>query len=99
MVATIEVQIKDEDDDWVIGGGVVAVLRGCKGGSIEQTNLLSAVTDCPEDVDGNGVVDIDDLLLLITNFGGHGEGDVDGDGVVGIDDLLQLIQVFGESCK
>ena len=43
------------------------------------------------DLDGNGVVNIDDLLILLGNFGDQGDGDLDGDGTVTIDDLLELL--------
>ena len=43
------------------------------------------------DLDGNGVVNIDDLLILLGNFGNQGDGDLDGDGVVTIKDLLFLL--------
>jgi 6-phosphogluconolactonase (cycloisomerase 2 family) len=52
---------------------------------------------CPTDVNGSGNVDIDDLLLVINNWGG-GQGnpaDVDGDGDVDIDDLLLVINNWG----
>lgn len=52
---------------------------------------------CPGDVNHNGVVDIDDLLLVINNWGG-GPGnpaDIDADGDVDIDDLLAVINAWG----
>ncbi|MCH2139444.1 MAG: autotransporter adhesin family protein [Phycisphaerales bacterium] len=52
---------------------------------------------CPGDSDGNGVVNIDDLLTVIGNFACQGEcdGDVDDNGSVDIDDLLMVIGNFG----
>ena len=52
---------------------------------------------CPGDDDGNGEVDIDDLLTVIGNFqcAGDCDGDVDGNGLVNIDDLLMVIGNFG----
>ena len=52
---------------------------------------------CPGDDDGNGQVDIDDLLTVIGNFSCSGDcdGDVDGNGQVNIDDLLMVIGNFG----
>jgi hypothetical protein len=48
------------------------------------------------DFDGNGQVDIDDLLRLIGVFGGvGGVEDLDDDGFVDIDDLLILIGDWG----
>lgn len=52
---------------------------------------------CPGDGDGNGVVNIDDLLAVIGNFTCTGicDGDADGNGIVNIDDLLITIGNFG----
>ena len=87
---------KDEEDDWVVGSAAVAALRGGMVGEMEQTLLGPPV--CPEDVDGNSVVDIEDLLLLLANFGQSGDGDIDGSGLVTIDDLLMLLSSFGAEC-
>jgi hypothetical protein len=55
--------------------------------------------DCAGDVDGNLVVDIDDLLDVINNWGLSGAADVapacSGDGSVNIDDLLVVINNWG----
>ena len=50
---------------------------------------------CPSDFDGDGAVNIDDLLFLIGAWGTP-TGDVDGDGGTSIDDLLTLLDDFGE---
>ena len=52
---------------------------------------------CPGDSDGNGEVNIDDLLTVIGNFlcTGDCDGDADGNGEVNIDDLLMTIGNFG----
>jgi thermitase len=48
------------------------------------------------DLDGNGFVDVDDLLLLLGDWGQvHSSADVDGNGVVNIDDLLVLLGGWG----
>jgi hypothetical protein len=57
------------------------------------------VQPCPADIEGsNGVVNIDDLLLVLNNWGAPDPGnpaDVDGDGDVDIDDLLAVINAWG----
>jgi hypothetical protein len=57
------------------------------------------VQPCSADITGgNGIVDIDDLLMVINNWSSPGPGnpaDVDGDGDVDIDDLLTVINAWG----
>jgi len=44
------------------------------------------------DTDGNGIVNIDDLLNLLSNFGNQGgSGDLNGNGWVDVDDMLILL--------
>ena len=57
--------------------------------------------DCPGDLDGDGSVAIQDLLILLTWAGQAGDclpGDLDGNGVVGVNDVIQLMLYFGEAC-
>jgi len=60
--------------------------------------------NCPEDVDGNYVVGVDDLLLMLGNYNQCGDGtfrpqgDVNDDCCVTVDDLLQVIGVWGADC-
>jgi hypothetical protein len=57
---------------------------------------------CPGDTDGNGAVDLDDLLAVLSNFGsaagGLSDGDVDGSGAVDLEDLLIVLGNFGVVC-
>ncbi|MDP7008316.1 MAG: hypothetical protein QGI78_01960, partial [Phycisphaerales bacterium] len=59
---------------------------------------------CATDIDGDGVNDVDDLLVLIGEFGTCGDGtfrpagDLDGDCCVTVDDVLVMIGVFGQDC-
>jgi predicted outer membrane repeat protein len=59
-------------------------------------------TGCPADIapdGGNGTVDVDDLLLVINNWGNAGpEGDVTGNNIVDVDDLLAVINAWG-ACR
>ncbi len=48
------------------------------------------------DVNGDGVVNIFDLVLVGGNFGKRGTGDVNGDGIVNVFDLVTLGAHFGE---
>lgn len=60
-----------------------------------------AAPDCPGDLNGDGMVGLGDLSILLEHFGGPGgpsEGDLDGDGMVGLSDLSALLEVFGTKC-
>ena len=55
-----------------------------------------AASSCDEDFDGNGEVDVADILILIGDWGGSDPAhDLNGDGVVGVADLLELIAAWG----
>jgi hypothetical protein len=51
---------------------------------------------CPADLDGNGTVGVEDLLALLANWNGIGEGDINGDGTVDVADLLLLLAGWGD---
>ena len=75
------------------GNGQGAIVdRGCY--EFQRTSPI-----CPQDcaIPPNGVVDIDDLLAVIADWGhiGPGSTDVTGNGVVDIDDLLAVILAWG----
>jgi len=53
---------------------------------------------CPADADGNGVINIEDLLVVLGNYNGSGEGDVDGNGIVNIEDMLMVLGFWGGTC-
>lgn len=60
-----------------------------------EDNLVSA--PCPGDLNGDGNIDISDLLLLLAAWGenpGH-EADLNGDGNVDVSDLLLLLSAWG----
>ena len=54
-------------------------------------------TICTADIDGSGVVGVDDLLALIGDWGSCAgcATDLNSDGTVGVDDLLELIGSWG----
>ena len=59
---------------------------------------------CPEDVDGDGMVAVADLLAIIGDFGDCGDGtyrpagDVDGDCCVTVSDILTVVSAWGNNC-
>ena len=52
-------------------------------------------------VNGSGLVDIEDILLVLMNFGCSNTciGDLDGDGTVTVADGLQVLGAFGNFCN
>jgi hypothetical protein len=62
--------------------------------------ILSTSIDCQEDcaadIDGNGQVDVDDLIAILLAWGTEDAAvDIDGDDVVDVDDLSVLIIFWG----
>ena len=55
------------------------------------------VDPCPADVNGDGVVDVNDLLNVIADWNTSGSGgtDINGDGIVNVNDLLAIISSWG----
>ncbi len=67
--------------------------------AIDAFTIVEGVASCPPDVDESGSVDLDDLNLVLTNFGqSTSVGDTDGNGVVDLDDLNAVLTAFGTDC-
>lgn len=63
-----------------------------------------APTPCAGDVNDDRTVDLQDLAILLANFGMTGgatleDGDLDGDGDVDLQDLADLLALFGTTCE
>jgi hypothetical protein len=56
---------------------------------------FQVAASCPADVNGDDIVDVQDFLLLLANFGGGGQGDIDGNGTVDVQDFLLLLAAWG----
>ncbi len=56
---------------------------------------MPPVAVCPHDLDGDGLVGINDFLDLLAQWGNCGAADFDADGVVGINDFLELLANWG----
>jgi hypothetical protein len=54
-----------------------------------------------EDLNGNGSIDVGDVLLILSEFGCDVDCTVDvtGDGFVTVDDVLLVLSLFGEDCN
>lgn len=56
---------------------------------------------CFGDFDGDGERNINDMLILLANFGCLQDciADMNGDGIVTTDDLLLFLGIFGQPCE
>ncbi len=68
-------------------------------GDLTLRTFSAPVLACPADQTGDGVVDFDDLLAVLSGFGACDDppcpGDVTSDGSVDFDDLLTVLGSFG----
>lgn len=60
--------------------------------------------ECPGDLTGEGIVDISDLGILLSNFGMSEnatlmDGDLTGDGLIDVADLAAFLPNFGNNCN
>ncbi len=72
----------------------------CTWGMTGTITVAGSGNDCPADVDGNGTVNVDDLLAVISTFGQDCDcpEDITDDGVVDVNDILELLGAFGMDC-
>lgn len=67
--------------------------------NITTETCVNDPVSCAGDADNSGTVDLDDLNLVLTNFGqASSQGDVDGSGTVDLDDLNIVLTNFGVTC-
>ena len=66
----------------------------------ETIALGPADPSCNQDLTGDGVVSVDDILALLSDFGclTNCNADIDLDEAVTIADLLELLGSFGDAC-
>ena len=75
-------------DVWAVPGEVGGLVLS-KSGSV-------TVLDCAADINGDEVVNVQDLLLVVAAFGNAGgPEDINGDGIVNVQDLLLVIATWG----
>jgi sulfatase modifying factor 1 len=59
----------------------------------------AALAGCPEDLSGDGTIDLVDLGVLLAYYEVADGGDIDGDGDTDLSDLGALLAVYGEDCQ
>ena len=69
-------------------------------GTLSGLFLVNAdpATPCPGDANGDGMVDLADLNLVLANFGSGPGGDTNGDGNTDLADLNLVLANFGAAC-
>ncbi len=85
-------------DDDCNGNGVPDLCDVASGTSADQNgNGVPDECECLEDLDGNGRVDVDDLVAILVHWGGDASSgaDVDGDGWVDAKDLGLVLAAWG----
>lgn len=77
-------------NEWKQSGLITGLEEG-------QIHSCSAQADIPGDLDGNGIVNVSDLLQVLAAWGsnpGHA-ADINGDGTVNVTDLITLLANWG----
>ncbi len=108
--ASVEVTLKvtgdlfTEPDDYAIGVTATSGTDSTMTAEVTTTTTIEMPPPPPPpwDVNGDGTVNIQDLVLVAGQFGQSGEslkGDVNGDGTVNILDLVAVSSHFGEDTK
>ena len=65
---------------------------------VDASDTIIISPACPADINGDGVVDVVDLLEVVGSWGeSGGPSDINGDGVVNVSDLLEIVDAWG-SC-
>ncbi len=94
---------------WEITGDYIETSPGS--GVIQSTPLADAIyhtfcsydpnLGCPGDFDGDGMVSVNDLLILLTDMGCQGscQTDLNEDGTVNGADLLVFLSLYGSECE
>jgi hypothetical protein len=82
--------------------GIIATSSDDADGSnnteVDRVQIRVVEPGCPEDLDGDGDVDISDLGILLAAFEVNDGGDIDGDGDTDISDLGALLAAFEQPC-
>ncbi|HIN84415.1 MAG TPA: hypothetical protein EYN11_02565 [Phycisphaerales bacterium] len=81
-----------------MGGGsllIGAPAYSSSRGVVFQTTL-AATLPCPADLNSDGVVNVSDMLHIISEWGNTGRADLNGDSIVNVSDLLWLLDSWGD---
>ena len=91
-----------------ICGGDGSTCSGCTDIDAENYDPNATIDDgsctypnnCPEDLNGDGLISVADILLLLSDFGCSSdcEADLNEDGATNVNDILQILAAFGQEC-
>ena len=97
----------DNNCDQIVDGDEIIALEGCLDPLASNYNPLANVSDesciyidCPGDFNFDGAITVNDLLLLLSDFGCSDDcyTDLNGDDYVSVADLLSILSIFGTLC-
>jgi len=76
----------------------VGGLNGAQGNGVITLSCEASEPLCPADLNGDGVVNVSDLLILLGEWGDCAgcDSDLNNDGVVNVSDLLVLLGAWGQ---
>jgi hypothetical protein len=97
----------DNDCNTLIEGDEILAVEGCTDPLAENYNPDANVNDdscvystCFADFNNDGVITINDLLIILAEFGctSNCETDLNDDDLISVADLLEILSVFGTIC-
>lgn len=90
------------------GDEIMVLLRPAPGAlpplpGFEDDDATIIPAPCRGDFDGDGLISLSDLALLLSNYGtasgaSYWDGDLDADGDVDLSDLAALLAIYGTTC-
>lgn len=78
--------------DLASGSVIEAAVDGITITKVDCDDLDTCPADCAND---DGIVDVEDILLILGQFGGSGSCDIDDSGIIDVSDILELISAYG----
>lgn len=86
---------------WSFDGDSLADLSGNGNDGVAIDNVPFAAPPtftCGADLNGDGIINLDDLDIVLSQFGQISCLDTNGDGVMNLDDLDAILSTFGSGC-
>jgi hypothetical protein len=78
------------------GTDATRIFASPEGWNAGAMTVVMSAPSCPADVNGDGAVDVLDLLAVLAAWGAAGgPEDINGDGIVDVLDLLDLLAAWG----